>query len=365
MDSDGPRVPGRIAVTPLDELSRKIIVALQQDGRASWTAIAATCDTSVPTVARRVQQLTADGLLRVSVVPSLGSTGPVEMYFAGIGCRPGTQLDVAEQLVVRPEVRFAALVTGAYDIVVELVVRVGPTGYPKAILELQKIPGIERWHSDLLLHVYKMSPDWSRQLLDTTPGTQGPADHPAAEPMLCAPDHLDKVDWAILSVLRDDGRASFKSVADALELNESTVRRRFERMIADGCAVVNTIVPAAALGLEAETLLTVSVEPGKLNEVAYALAEHQAVRYVSAKLDGNSLLCEVIAPSTRGLFDFTTSTLATLDGVVAWTASVELLSLKRGFVETPWWRAQVVEGVTVPQDGRMPVQMLAADRRLG
>jgi DNA-binding Lrp family transcriptional regulator len=346
---------------PVDELSRRIIVALQQDGRASWTAIAAICDTSVPTVARRVQQLMADGLLRVSVIANLGSAGPVETFLASVGCRPGTQLQVAEQLVARDEVRFAALVTGTYDIVAELVVHVGPTGYSKTFLDLQKIPGIERWHSDLLLHVYKMSPDWSRQLLDAAgTGQPLPADYRPSEPAMCAPDHLDKVDWAILSVLREDGRASFKAVAAALDLNESTVRRRFERMVADGCALVITIVPAAALGFEAETLLTISVEPGKLNDVAHALASQRAVRFVAAKLDGNSLVCEVIAPSTKGLFDFTTSTLAALDGVVGWTASVELLSLKRGFVETPWWRAQVAEhSVPLPPDGHLP--LLAAN----
>lgn len=151
------------------------------------------------------------------------------------------------------------------------------------------------------------------------------------------------MDLAILNVLRDDGRASFKTVAGVLEISESTVRRRFERMINDGCASVVTFVPAAALGLEAETLLTVSVEPAKLSEVAHSLTQHRSVRYLAATLDGNSLLCEVIAPSTRGLFEFTTSTLGKQDGVVGWSASVELLTLKRGFVEAPWWRAQLAE----------------------
>jgi DNA-binding Lrp family transcriptional regulator len=327
------------ALDPVDQLSRRIIVALQQDGRASWTAIAAACETSVPTVARRVQQLIADGVLRVAVIPGLGSTGPVETFMVSIGCRPGTQVDVAEQLVAREEVKFAALVAGSYDIMAELVVHAGPAGYPRTILELQRIPGIERWHSDLLLHVYKMSNDWSRQLLDAD--DDAPAEYRTAEPLLCSPAHFDKVDWAMLEVLREDGRASFKTIASVLHLNESTIRRRFERMVADGCALVVTIVPAAALGLEAETMLTVSVEPAKLNEVARALARHRSVRYVAATLDGNSLLCEVIAPSTKGLFDFTTCTLAKLSGVVGWSASVELLSLKRGFVETPWWRAQL------------------------
>jgi DNA-binding Lrp family transcriptional regulator len=319
----------------LDDLDRQIIVALQGDGRASWTAIAALCETSVPTVARRAQQLIADNLLKVAVLPNLGSTGPVETFFTRIGCRPGTQLEVAEQLVAREDVRWASLITGSYDIAIELVVNSGPTRYPQTMLELQQIDGVERWYSDLLLHVYKVSHDWYRQLLreDSTP----------AAVSLCSPDHLDKVDWAILDCLRNDGRASFKTVADALRLNESTVRRRFERMITDGCASVFTIVPSSLLGLEAETLLWVTVEPAKLAEVAEALTRHRSVRYLGATLDGNSLLCEVIADSTRGLFEFTTETLAQLAGVVGWSASVELLTLKRGFVETPWWRDQHAE----------------------
>lgn len=323
---------------PLDDLDRQIIIALQSDGRASWTSIAALCETSVPTVARRVQQLVSENLLKVAVMPGLGSTGPVETFFVRIGCRPGTQLDVAAQLVARDDVRWAALVTGPYDIALEIVVDSGPTRYPRTMLELQQIDGVQRWYSDLLLHVYKVSHHWSRQLLDVGQVVEHPP-----QPRLCEPAHLDSVDWAILNRLRDEGRASFKTIAAALQLNESTVRRRFDRMIADGCASVSTIVPAAALGLEAETLLTVSVEPAKLSEVADALTRHRAVRYLGATLDGNSLLCEVIADSTRGLFEFTTNTLAKLAGVVGWSASVELLSLKRGFVETPWWRDQLAE----------------------
>jgi DNA-binding Lrp family transcriptional regulator len=328
----------------LDELDRQIIIALQSDGRASWTSIAAVCDTSVPTVARRVQQLISDRLLRVSVLPSLGRTGPVETFFPRIGCRPGTQLAVAEQLVAREDVRWASLITGSYDIGLEIVVNSGPTRYPKTMLELQQIDGVQRWYSDLLLHVYKVSHDWYRQLLDDRA-----TDEPPAAPPLCEPQHLDRIDWAILHQLRDDGRANFKTIAGVLDLNESTVRRRFERMIADGCASVFTIVPAPVLGLEAETLLWVGVEPAKLSAVAAALTRHRSVRYLGATLDGNSLLCEVIADSTKGLFEFTTSTLATLEGVAGWNASVELLSLKRGFVETPWWRDQLAEHPDLPR----------------
>ncbi|SDP26230.1 DNA-binding transcriptional regulator, Lrp family [Nakamurella panacisegetis] len=319
----------------LDELDRRIIVALQQDGRASWTSIAEVCQSSVPTVARRAQQLIDEGVVRISVMPELGSSGPVESFIVRLGCRPGSQLDVAAALVQREEVRFLAVVTGPDDLVFELVVPKGASSYPRMIKEMQTIDGVQRWHSDLLLHVYKVAHDWSKQLL----GDQG-NDVPPREPADCQPSHLDSTDRQIIAELRDDGRAGFKVIAERLGLNESTVRRRFDRLQENGCVTVLTLIPAAALGLESETLMTVQVKPGAIGLVAAELARHRAVRYLAATLDGNALLCEVIATSTQSLFEFITTVLAKLDGVLGWSASMELLFLKRGFVETPWWRDQ-------------------------
>ncbi|MET3805517.1 DNA-binding Lrp family transcriptional regulator [Nakamurella sp. UYEF19] len=331
----------------LDELDRRIIVALQQDGRASWTSIAEVCHTSVPTVARRAQQLIDDGVVRIAVMPELGSSGPVESFIVRLGCRPGSQLDVAAQLVQREEVRFLAVVTGPDDLVFEMIVPRGASNYPRLIKEMQTIDGVVRWHSDLLLHVYKVAHDWSRQLLEDDVDEVLPH-----EPADCQPTHLDATDRQIIGMLRDDGRAGFKVVAEKLGLNESTVRRRFDRLQENGCITVLTLIPAAALGLESETLMTVQVTPGSIGSVAAELAGHRAVRYLAATLDGNALLCEVIATSTSSLFEFITTVLAKLDGVLGWSASMELMFLKRGFVETPWWRAQAgVPEDGVPEDG--------------
>ncbi len=319
----------------LDDLDRRIIVALQQDGRSSWTAIAEVCQSSVPTVARRAQQLIDDGVVRVSVMAELGSSGPVESFIVRLGCQPGTQLQVAAQLVRREQVRFLALVTGPDDLVFELIVPRGASNYPLMVQEMQIIDGVVRWHSDLILHVYKVANNWSQQLL-IDDGDEVAFHEPAG----CDPVHLDSTDRQIIAMLKIDGRAGFKPVAESLGLNESTIRRRFDRLRDNGCLTVLTLVPAAALGLESETLMMVKVTPGRIGSVAAELARHRAVRYLAATLDGNALLCEVIATSTTSLFAFITTVLAKLDGVLGWSASMELLFLKRGFVETPWWKAQ-------------------------
>jgi DNA-binding Lrp family transcriptional regulator len=320
------------AFDQLDDLDRRIIVALQTDGRASWTAVAELCDTSVATVARRAPQLLAQGIVRVGVTPDITHAGPADLFILRIGCEPSRQAAVCMELVRRDDLRFLALVTGSADIIAELNVRTDDLLHARLIDELQAIDGVLRCETDLLLHEYKATHDWSRQLLTGEDHVYTPT-----EPHECDPSHFNDTDRAILSVLRDDGRAGFQSVAQVIGVNESTVRRRFDTLRARGCVLVTTVVPAPALGFESEILYMITVSPAHLDAVARELATYRGVRYVAATLNGSSLMCEVILPTTRDVFDFVTTTLGQLSGVQGWTANMELLTFKRGFIETPWW----------------------------
>jgi DNA-binding Lrp family transcriptional regulator len=357
MDSDCPIIPERGSgsddaepvmhgkMTVVDELDQKIIVALQQDGRASWRTIADVVGASVSTVSRRGQQLQRDGVLRVAAVPALGSRGETELFLVRITCRPGKLTQVASALVANPDVRFITIVTGHFDIIAEMVMRGGATRYAQLMREMQQTDGVRRWRSDLMMHVFKVSNDWSSQLFADSMNSHAaiPASRGSADPDLCSPEHFDEQDHQIVAALNGDGRRSFNAIADELGMNESSVRRRFDRLRQRGCIDILTLVPAAALGMGAEVLLMVTVSPGELESVAHELEANPAVRYLAATLDENSLFCEVIAVSVPELYKFISGTLSHMKGVLGWNASMELLFLKRGFVETPWGQANLVE----------------------
>lgn len=336
-----PAVAGGTGGRSIDELDKQIVVALQQDGRASWRAIADQVGAAVSTVARRGQQLLNDGIVRVGVIPTLGNSGRVESFLVRVNCAPGTQMDVAEQLVKSPYVRFVTLVTGRFDLYAEVVITGGPAQQTRVLTGLQSIPGIERWRSDLLTFNYKVSFDWGRQLFEPD-ATESGSEALMPPPNSCEPDHFDDADRRIVGELSVDGRASFPSIATKLGMNESSVRRRYERLKANGCITTATSVTAASLGMSAETLIILRVAPSHLERVAQALRPHLAVRFMAAALDESSLYCEVILPSTDDLHRFQTQTLGKLEGVKGWTACMELVFMKRGFVETPGWRDQVM-----------------------
>src|SRR6476660_9864343 len=92
----------------LDEISKKIIEQLQQDGRRSYAAIGKAVGLSEAAVRQRVQRLIDSGVMQVVAV-----TNPMELGFARqamIGIRAEGDLNVvADQLAKMDEVDYVVI----------------------------------------------------------------------------------------------------------------------------------------------------------------------------------------------------------------------------------------------------------------
>ena len=110
------------SIGAIGQLDRRIIAALQLNGRASWKQVATAVGATESTVARRGQQLLDSGVVVV--------TGVLDHLRCGLGislqvrlrCRPGTANVVAEALAALDVTRFVAVVTGSADVAAEFVV---------------------------------------------------------------------------------------------------------------------------------------------------------------------------------------------------------------------------------------------------
>jgi len=111
----GPVAPARRT----DELDRRIIEALQANGRESFRAIAAQVGVSEATVRARYARLTAEGILQV-----VGVTNPLGLGYeqALVGVRTsGSPDDVADAIARWPEADYVIATAGQFDLVVEVV----------------------------------------------------------------------------------------------------------------------------------------------------------------------------------------------------------------------------------------------------
>jgi len=157
LHADDPR---RGAVTParrVDDLDRRIIEALQENGRESFRRIAARLGVSEGTVRARYARLTSEGILQVVAV-----TNPLGLGFeqALIGVKTsGPPSDVADQISRWPEADYVVVTAGQFDLVVELVAT-DRRGLLELTNRLRALDGVVSTETFFYLEMWKQLYDW-------------------------------------------------------------------------------------------------------------------------------------------------------------------------------------------------------------
>lgn len=310
----------------MDDLDRQIAAALQVNGRATWLQIARAVDSSESTVARRAQRLIEHGVLRIAAVTDPGRAGFGYPVLVQLKCGAAAP-KVADILADRADARFLALVTGTFDIVMELIVPSRRYLANVLLNELTAIEGIAETTTESVVRNFKTSYDWSRDLLgeaaDELEGSLGATADPDREAT------LDPIDLQLVQLLSEDGRRSFADLAAQLGISESVARRRVHSMCASGSMSFATFVAPELLGYDVELMCWMRVDLSRLDEIASTLATLPEVRYVSATSGYSDLICEIILRSQDDLYDFSTKTLAGLNGVHNVNFALELQTVKR------------------------------------
>lgn len=311
----------------MDDLDRQIAAALQVNGRATWLQIARAVDSSESTVARRAQRLIEQGVLRIAAVTDPGRAGFGYPVLVQLRCGAAAAPRVADILADRADARFLALVTGTFDIVMELIVPSRRYLANVLLNELTAIEGIGETTTESVVRNFKTSYDWSRALLgeaaDELQGTFG------ATAVQSGAATLDPIDLELVQLLGEDGRRSFADLAAHLGTSESVARRRVHSMCASGSMSFATFVAPELLGYDVELMCWMRVDLARLDEVASTLATLPEVRYLSATSGYSDLICEIILRSQDDLYDFSTKTLAGLNGVHSVNFALELQTVKR------------------------------------
>ena len=106
--------------TVLDEISKRIIEQLQQDGRRSYAAIGKAVGLSEAAVRQRVQRLTDNGVMQIVAVTDPMMLGFHRQTMIGIKCE-GDLERVADHLAGMDEIDYVVITSGSFDLLVEVV----------------------------------------------------------------------------------------------------------------------------------------------------------------------------------------------------------------------------------------------------
>ncbi|WP_329563818.1 Lrp/AsnC family transcriptional regulator [Kitasatospora sp. NBC_01266] len=321
--------------TLLDNLDRRLVCALQLDGRAEPGLLAQVLGVSVRTVTRRLARLRETGVLRVVLLPPAVDEA-VGALLLRVRVLRGRVTAVADALAARADVPFVDLMLGGQEI--SAVVVTDQAGRDRLLY--RQLPGtdaVTETTVHAVLHLFADAAQWQAGLLTEaqvaalTPGQPEQPDRPLP---------LDQLDGSLLAELGEDARRSAAALAQALGVPESTVRRRLRRLAAAGLLRTHATVDPRLLGMTVDANLWLSVPPGRLAEAGRALAAHPQVHGVLATSGPHNLMAAVFCPDYDALYRFTTEVLAPLGADRVETAIVAR-AVKRAGVR-----------LTLPGEGR-------------
>ncbi len=306
-----------------DDLDRCLVHALQVDGRAPFSTIAAVLGVSDRTVARRYARLRSTGAVRV-----LGGIDPTALgavlWLLRVRCAPSAAVAVAEALARRPETAWVSLSSGGTEIT--CTVRAESEADSEALLlaRLPRTPRVEGVSAHSVLHTFYGGPDSLIAKLGPLDAQAVEALRPAPpphrpEPVGPLPDRpvrLDDGDRKLLAALAADGRAGFEQLAGLTGWSPTTVRRRMAELRERGVLYLDVDCDRRLLGAGTRTLLWLSVAPPHLEAAGRALAGHPEVAFAAATTGPTNLYATVVCADQRALYRYLTTRVAALPAVL-------------------------------------------------
>jgi DNA-binding Lrp family transcriptional regulator len=350
-----------VKTSQLDEVDRQLLHALIVAPRASFRVLAAALGVSDQTIARRYRRLVETADLRVTGLIHGPRAGWVD-WMVRLQVAPGSAQRIADSLAQRPDTRWVRLYSGGTEIVCTLQAR---TPEQRNALFLRGLPGsrhVTGITAQSILHVFSpvayvtytrsLSADQLAALTEAAPEPppdrfeDAPANAPANVPAKGADRAwtpsaetetlLRAEDDPLLAELTRDGRTPVADLAAATHWHESTVRRRIEELRKAGLLYFDIDLDESVLGINANVMLWLKIEPASLDAAGRAIAAHPEIPFAGATTGATNLAASAIFRDTRELYAYLTTRLADLPGLQSVESAPIIGTFKRtGQTEPP------------------------------
>jgi Lrp/AsnC family transcriptional regulator for asnA, asnC and gidA len=150
----------RVTEPPLlDDVNKRIIEQLQQDGRMSYASLAKVVGLSEAAVRQRVQRMLDGDVMQIVAVTDPLTLGFARQVMVGLKVE-GDMRSVADRLAKIPEVDYVVICAGAYDLLAELVCTDDEHLLSLLNDQIRSIPGVAATETFVYLKLAKQTYAW-------------------------------------------------------------------------------------------------------------------------------------------------------------------------------------------------------------
>jgi DNA-binding Lrp family transcriptional regulator len=312
----------------LDELDRKLLQALQLDGRAPFSRIAAVLGVSDQTIARRYKRMRSSGNLRVLGMTDESRLGRT-IWLIRLHCTPDGAERLAGALARRTDTSYVALISGGTEVTCAMRPRTDAARNEMLLDRLQHTPRVIGVSAHCVLHSFYGGPVGGLNKISALRAEEEAAlQLPTPRPTWARVAVTDE-DEALLSVLQRDGRAAMPELQTASGLSEDAVRRRLIHLRATGILYFEVQYAPELLGQHVTAMLWLSVSPAALSAVGTALAKHDEVNFAASVTGHANVFAVLVCQDTRQLYTYLSEQIGALDGVRSVETALVLRHIKR------------------------------------
>jgi DNA-binding Lrp family transcriptional regulator len=139
---------------------------------------------------------------------------------------------------------------------------------------------------------------------------------------------LDDLDRDIIRSLQRDGRRSNVEIARDLNVAESTVRKRLDRLLQEEVITIVAAPKLEDIGLPVHTMIFLQIELAQVDQTANQLASLPQVRSVTYTTGEYDMIVDAVFPDNDALLRFLATQVASLDSIIKTTTVHVLQNVK-------------------------------------
>ncbi|MFJ4655397.1 Lrp/AsnC family transcriptional regulator [Nocardia sp. NPDC088792] len=265
----------------LGEEDLALINALQLRPRASWTELGRVLDVDPVTVARRWQRLEQRGEAWVCVSPGPALFDHVCAAYVDIDCAAGETAAVVRALAAHPHMLTLERAGGSNRILATVATRDFDQMSRYTLDVLPAVPHITAVRAHIVTHWFAEGGSWRIDAL--APGQRDRLRTlAAAAPVDVGRRRITALDRAMFEQLYYDGRAAHRTLAAALDISGSTVKRRIDELTRLGVLSFRCDFARPLGGWPVAVTFWATAPTAALPEIGYALIRLPQTRNCAA-----------------------------------------------------------------------------------
>ena len=282
----------------IDEIDRKIILALRQNGRVSNVDLSSELGLGVATVAKRVENLLSDEIIQIKAVVNPFKMGHNAHAFIMLDVDLSKVEDICAKLVNNSNISLVVTSFGRCDVIIIVDFTSWEILHSFMKEDLTLMEGVKKAETHLVSDIKKRY----NGIFDRGAGKNNPV-------------NLDEIDRKLIEELQIDGRINYAYLAEKLNIGVATVSRRIASLLKENIIRIIAVPNPSKLGQVANANIALSVEPQKITQICEELARQEPVYMVMTMMNGFDILVGVAFSNPEGLFNFITQKIARIDGV--------------------------------------------------